>query len=322
MDRPRARRRLECLAPLARLRARARRPRAPPPRAGRTRAVALARIQLVRALEHLGDGFSPVRRLGAWIPAGGYAAAILLQDGALVLLPAAILGAIRTPSLRASALFIVVLVIYVVSIGGDVFPKGRFLLPTLAPMAALALHACQSPTSQRLRALVAVTIPVGVLWSALWDTQAFDIAQRRENWRRFNLQPESFVRRQVERLLAASPPPKLVAHGAIGRFGYYANAIAILDIFGLVDRVVATTPRTSRRHGENEIRAPGHYRSNPEYVFGRRPDFIFIPPSDPTDRLGVPAILDLWADPRLERDYVSDEKLRAHERRDRLRSRR
>jgi hypothetical protein len=134
--------------------------------------------------------------------------------------------------------------------------------------------------------------------------------------------PDETVRIQVEHVMGAEPPTQLVARLGIGRFGYWSG-LPILDLVGLVDAHIARASSSgpgSQTRRKNEMIIPGHQRSDPDYVFNRRPDFIFIRQRD-RNGIGIqlPAVLDLWADPRLMREYHYDRFLLAYVRNDRAR---
>jgi hypothetical protein len=93
-----------------------------------------------------------------------------------------------------------------------------------------------------------------------------------------------------------------VATGGIGAFGYYAG-VPILDLFGLVDPEIA---RSEVRRPS--LAAPGHLRSNADYVFARRPDYILIPRRG-TKMLTAPSLSEIWARPELEAHYEWDDAL-------------
>jgi hypothetical protein len=57
---------------------------------------------------------------------------------------------------------------------------------------------------------------------------------------------------------------------SVGVIPYYAGRKTI-DMWGLSDRVIAKTPATTFGQG-----LAGHEKSNPEYVFSRKPD-LFLP---------------------------------------------
>jgi hypothetical protein len=91
----------------------------------------------------------------------------------------------------------------------------------------------------------------------------------------------------------------LVATGGIGAFGYYAG-VPILDLFGLVDPEIARSPVA-----RPSLAAPGHLRSNADYVFSRRPDYILIPRRG-TQMLTAPSLSEIWAHPELDAHYEWD----------------
>lgn len=104
------------------------------------------------------------------------------------------------------------------------------------------------------------------------------------------------------------PPTRSIAAGGIGSLGYCFPG-RIIDLFGLTD---ATIAHTSPASGDSRVWAlPGHQRSNAAYVLSQRPDFIFIPRRD-TPFLLVPAIVDLWDHPALDRLYAWDPAMGAY----------
>src|SRR5262249_58143151 len=86
----------------------------------------------------------------------------------------------------------------------------------------------------------------------------------------------AFVQGLTERtatlLRQQTPPIRLLAAGGIGVIGYYSR-LPLIDYFGLVDPTVATSAAEAT---EGALLLPGHQRSNADYVFSRRPDFIGI----------------------------------------------
>ena len=53
------------------------------------------------------------------------------------------------------------------------------------------------------------------------------------------------------------------------------------------------------------LAAPGHLRSNADYVFARRPDYILIPRRG-TKMITAPSLSEIWAHPELEAHYEWD----------------
>jgi hypothetical protein len=112
-------------------------------------------------------------------------------------------------------------------------------------------------------------------------------------------------------LLEREEPIALVATGAIGSFGFHSQ-LPILDILGLVD---ATIARTEPPAGKEHSGLPGHQRSNPDYVFSRKPDYILIGRRG-KQRLGgfVTAPGDIRTHPDLDRYYEWDAEVRGYRR--------
>ena len=141
----------------------------------------------------------------------------------------------------------------------------------------------------------------------------FSKQRQKAHWR--NFLKDDWVAFQAQVIASSSPPTELAASTAIGRLGYY-SMVPILDILGLVDRHIARSRPTATAEPRETKTIPGHQRSDPDYVFARRPDYIFIPKkvSKPNIKR-VPAVLDLWADPRLASLYVWEPRIRAYHRR-------
>jgi len=123
----------------------------------------------------------------------------------------------------------------------------------------------------------------------------------------YNRSAESLARRRARIIRERMGPEAVVATGGIGSFGYYSRA-TIIDIFGLIDPQVASS--MSHRH---LVGSPGHLRSNPDYVFERRPDFILIPKPGQF-MVNAPAMLDLWDHPALDAHYEWDDELPGYRR--------
>lgn len=119
---------------------------------------------------------------------------------------------------------------------------------------------------------------------------------------------ELAARHKANLLARRNEPVKLVAAGGIGAIGYYTR-LPILDIFGLIDPIIARTPAAFEHRG---VMLPGHQRTNAAYVFERRPDYIMIPRS----RGMAPALAEILKSEDLERDYEWDEEARGFRRRD------
>mgnify|MGYP000213648623 CR=1 FL=1 len=103
----------------------------------------------------------------------------------------------------------------------------------------------------------------------------------------------------------------LVAATAIGKFGWDLR-LPILDMLGLVDAHIAHSP--TRHPSKPVMWLAGHVRTDADYVFARRPDYIFLQRAWSTP-LRLPVHDDFWSHPALERDYEWDADMLAYRRR-------
>ena len=165
---------------------------------------------------------------------------------------------------------------YVVWVGGDHMPMGRFLLPVVPALTILILEAVHEiavhvrasgrVASGRNEALQAVLVGL-VLLSGFLPT----LNPRRE--------PHSHViesRTQAEqwslagRWLAAHVDPSTVlATDAVGALSYYSG-LRIVDMLGVTDRHIAHLRIANMGHG-----TAAHEKRDFDYVLSRRPDLIY-----------------------------------------------
>jgi hypothetical protein len=88
-------------------------------------------------------------------------------------------------------------------------------------------------------------------------------------------------------------PGDVVATPVVGAIGYYCHA-TIVDMLGIVDETIAHTPVADPGAGPKD-----HNRFNTEYVLGRKPDYIYLLHSRPTEEVflekpsWLPALEDL-----------------------------
>jgi hypothetical protein len=154
---------------------------------------------------------------------------------------------------------------YILAVGGDFKPTGRFILPILPAMAALGAEsaALLALGERRLQRLV----PLGLL---LLLSPYLLVLQQADRWgaeRHANLE----ARRTVGRFLSENLPPNtvLAIHSA-GVIPYYAR-LTTIDMWGLTNRTIARAP--ALRFGEG---LAGHEKSDPAYVFSLEPD-LYLP---------------------------------------------
>ncbi len=244
-------------------------------------------------------------------------------DGPIFLLLAVPFAIDRSSRLLEGVLFSLILMLYVASVGGDVFWNGRFLLPLLPVLVALGL--CGVGRVMNQNALGGGVLLLGILVTIPWSLYgpSFELFApaspenrtniqlqapfKRSQSRQMNAVPNALIRVWVARLNKYAPDPQLVAALGIGRMGYYGR-FPILDLLGLVDKRVAKSKSVAKG-----LRIPGHQRANAAYIIQRAPDLILIPKKADTIST-LPAINDLWSDPELERQYDWDEQLRGYRR--------
>jgi arabinofuranosyltransferase len=239
-------------------------------------------------------------------------------DGPGVLIPGALIaGSLRR--FRMGLALLAVFVAYVLWIRGDVFRLGRFLLPTLPVLVTgglLAVYVAYE-RSRILGVLLFALLPAASYCSlyvqipAFWGDfdfgalpqRSFPLSAKRENARVHEMFGEdATVVRRVTLFGQVQPPIRVVASIGIGRLAYYGKELRVIDLVGLTDRAIAR----SRKVVTGEVLLlPGHQRTDSDYVLDLGPDFIDIPRMGAA-KFRLPAIVDLWENPRLEREYHWD----------------
>jgi arabinofuranosyltransferase len=198
----------------------------------------------------------------------------LLATGILVALSLA--GALRRPGLRLVHALLIVYTLYVVAVGGDCFPFGRFILPVL-PFYYIAVADGMKQAFAILRsrrgALATLALrPGGMGWALVLSAA---IASASFAWRDSIVDPETnpLVRyvHAGKWLAEHASPDEVIASGAAGAIAYYSN-LRCIDMLGLTDPHIA-------RLGEPDPRGftPGHTKAAPDYVLSRQPDYVFAP---------------------------------------------
>ncbi|HUD50267.1 hypothetical protein, partial [Parvibaculum sp.] len=241
-----------------------------------------------------------------------------LVDGPALLIPGSIIAAFSVRAFRLPALYVLATAAYVVWIGGDVFRLGRFMLPVLPFMVTGAIVAISllSDTNRAIAVAFGFLVVLST-WTSLYGTwpgsidfanatqTEFLVSKKRTSARDhlFHSGEDANVRRVITAIESFTPPATLVASVGIGRLGYFSGTLPILDLVGLVDRHIAH----SGRFIANTLRLPGHFRTDSDYVLSRKPDVILIPMiGNPAVKVLIPAIADLWKNPRLEQEYYWD----------------
>jgi hypothetical protein len=243
-----------------------------------------------------------------------------LVDGPALLLPGACLAAWRMPRFRPAFLFFLLSSAYVVAIGGDTYPLGRFLVPALPMLLAGAIAGAVAVVGRsRLVALaLLLALPACMAWSLYgtwpkgWGAPDDDFAwlqayaapfphsaKRRVDRVHYFISPteDDDVHKELDRWRALRPYPHLVALIGIGKLGYWGAEFRVLDLLGLTDRHIARSTTTPVL-GKNTIIVPGHSRTDSAYVLAQKPDLIQV-----FCGLPLPVADDMCANPELNRNY-------------------
>lgn len=251
-----------------------------------------------------------------------------LADGPVFFCAGMILSALVITRYRLGFIVWLVFFAYILSVRGDVFRNGRFFLPVLPVMIAGGVAATYAAwrvskgfaifAAALLMASVIVSLYVQVLsgWPPRLDLKfvfkhEFPYSMKRDEHHVHDAWgEEESIKWRLPLIKAEQPSIRLVASVGIGRIAYYGRDIQILDLVGLVDKTVA---KSKRGMPKGALLLPGHQRSDPDYVFSRKPDLIDIPKKN-ANVLLLPSVLDLWNDPRLEGEYYWDERIGAYRR--------
>ncbi len=156
---------------------------------------------------------------------------------------------------------------YIVAVGGDWIPGARFFVPVVPLLAVLTAWGMASmlqavPRLQPLALATTAALLVALVlqlpqqssfdYNAIW-IQNYVVRRYREVGRWIN---------------ANTPPDTWVATGVAGAIPYYAERPTI-DALGLTDLHIAHLPSDTLGTGR-----PGHEKSDPDYVLGRKPEII------------------------------------------------
>lgn len=165
---------------------------------------------------------------------------------------------------------------YIVYVGGDYMPFGRFVQPMLPVLYTLAvvgvgliLRASVGPSRGLpfvFRA-TAVTLPV-IIAVVFFVSQVPDQVREEAKHGDYLLSMRE-QRRAAANWMDENVPGALVARNGVGAFGYYSD-VRVLDMLGLNDRYIA-------RHGQQYSSfLPGHQTSDADYILRREPDYIML----------------------------------------------
>ncbi|MED5371412.1 MAG: hypothetical protein VX899_10390 [Myxococcota bacterium] len=177
---------------------------------------------------------------------------------------------------------------YVVAVGGDFKPTGRFIqpvLPALATLAAISLREALERHRQIALGVGALALPL-IAWQG-WGS--FQSAQRIAADRHANLEARRLV---GDWIAAQTPPDTVLAIHSAGVIPYYAGRHTI-DMWGLTDPHIARAETQDFGSG-----LAGHERSDPAYVFAQDPDLYL-----PEDRVFTLRPWELEPEPGFPEDF-------------------
>ena len=202
------------------------------------------------------------------------------------------------PPLRAALLASTVFVLYVVYVGGDFFPLGRFFAPVL-PLALLAGCLGFRTLFPQVRGVAAGAVVVAAL--------GFEQVQQglREHLYLTHLGSEPRWEAMGREVARRVPPDTKVALAPIGCFKW-ASRLYVVDMLGLTNTAIAQAPP------DPNITIKGHIRYDADWVLAQRPEMIIIGTGwfDVDERGQRELKASSWegtllAHPRLASDYVA-----------------
>lgn len=170
---------------------------------------------------------------------------------------------------------------YLMVIGGDHFPGLRLLHGLLVPMALLAGLGLRTLRWPNVRLVLAATTAIaagfGNAWTARHDPRSMEARSETWEWHGKALGTalrRAFVDPSRDGEAVPKPLPR-IAVDAAGALPYYSKLPA-LDLLGLCDRTIATTPfpnwiETVR---PGTPKPPGHMRGNGSYAIEQQPDLM------------------------------------------------
>jgi arabinofuranosyltransferase len=253
-------------------------------------------------------------------------------DGPGLLVIPVLLGAYICRAYRGAFIAIAVTVCYAISIGGDAFRLGRFLLPVFPALIAGALLGIHWAYGKKRAVGIAMAslLPLTVIWSLYGPPLGTDfyklpskpfpqLAKRADAKNHAGFGGIRATQKILRDLTALSPPVKQVACIGIGQLAFFSSGIYVLDLVGLVDKHIARSKKTV---DGDVLLLPGHQRTDSDYILARSPDVIIIPRKDAQLPINLPAVYDLWHNPQLEQRYEWDEKIEAYRLRAEFRSER
>ncbi len=246
-------------------------------------------------------------------------------DGPGLLIIPAFIAAWKLRIPKVFVAYFALTMVYAIYVGGDVFRLGRFMLPVLPLLIASALVGCQLAfRSSKVVGCAFAGLIILSGYTALYapwfkgtdfagiELEEFPVSPKRISARNhsFFISDET-LKKICSDIQSIRPAVSSMAAVGIGKPGYYMMDIKIIDLVGLIDKTVAK----SKKIVVAPLVAPGHQRTDAEYVLTQEPDIIWIQKKGEINAYTLPAIIDLWAQEDLEINYYWDEKFAFYRRR-------
>jgi hypothetical protein len=197
---------------------------------------------------------------------------------------------------------VAVFVAYVIIVGGDMKPTGRFyqpIIPLVLVAVAAALYDLENAARWVPRWTLAALAGALVATSLLQFIAGFDFARQYREPQKLHVAAGKWLRENA-------PPGATLATTAAGIIPYYSGLYTV-DMLGLTDPYVA-------RHGKRTYTLPGHGLSATDYILDKKPTYVLIyerlfapNPSSFGQIISEtrwPAARDLVTSPRFQSEYV------------------
>ncbi len=173
-------------------------------------------------------------------------------------------------------LFVFLTMVYIIGVGGDQFPFGRFFIPILPPLALLTTHGMVTiwVMSQQVNQRQGVWLRVSTLGVLvillLYNTMQFPTTDSRLPGPVWTEHKVAMKNADMGHWLARNTPPDTVIATAIaGALPYYAGQRYVIDMLGLNDTHIAHMQVEDMGQG-----IAGAEKTDNAYVLDRQPDYI------------------------------------------------
>lgn len=226
------------------------------------------------------------------------------------------------PRLWLPGIYVAIIFAYSISVGGDAFWLGRFLVP-LMPLLIAGVLACAVFCLKRSQILGWSVVATTVLasWVSLYgpwrdgtDFQLVKAGEFPHSIKRQSARNHQFgwsssrLAVWAENIRGLSPEVKKIATVGIGQPGYLLMEVNFLDLVGLTNKVVAKSSKVI----DGGFVIPGHHRANADYIFSQKPDLLLIPQKGRADVIQLPAVKEILDSPKLEQLYYWDGDIKAY----------